>query len=103
MAPRGFPALSRAVQLFEGIGAHRVQQTIVIVPGLKVGGDERLDDQICQAIRDRDRVEISHHCGSGIEGKIAVEHREVAQHSRLRLRQQFITPIEGRKQSLVPR
>ena len=75
----------------------------MIVPGLKVGGDERLDDQACQAIRDRDGVEISHHCGSGIEGKIAVEHRKVAQHPRLRLRQQFITPIEGRKQGLVPR
>ena len=49
----GFPVLSRTAQLFEGVGACRVQQTIVIVPDLKVDGDERLDDQARQAIRDR--------------------------------------------------
>src|ERR1700732_1040564 len=103
MVTCGSPMLSRTAQLFEGVGTRRVKQTIVIVPGLKVGGDERLDDQPCQAIRDRTGVEISHHCGSGIEGKIAVEYRKVAQHPRLRLRQQFITPIERRKQGLVSR
>ena len=103
MATCGLPVLSRAAQLLEGVGARRVQQAIVVVPGLKIGDDERLDHQARKIIGDRHGVEISYHRGSGIERKIAVEHRHVAQHPRLCFRQQFVAPIEGRKQGLVPR
>ena len=103
MAACGFRVLSGLAQLFEGISARRIEQTIVIVIGLKVRSDERLDHQACQAVGDRSGVEIPHHSGSGIERKIAVENREMTQYARLRFRQQLIAPIEGRKQGLVPR
>jgi hypothetical protein len=101
MTACGLPILAAAAQLLQGIDAGGVQQTIMRGLATDIGDDQRLRHQIGEVIRDRRRG--SCHGNRRVEQEISGKHGKVAQHPRLRLRQQVIAPIERRAQRLVPR
>src|SRR5262249_10824722 len=72
MTTRSVPVLSLGAQFLEGVGTRRVQQTIVIVSELKVGDDERLDDQAFDVVGDQGGIDISDHRGGGLQRKISM-------------------------------
>ncbi len=97
-------AFARRRQPFERVHASGLEQ--VIAWRIAAGGrDQRAVDQIAQQIDHGPFVQffIGHDRARELERKTAGEHTQAAEHRLLLLRQQAMTPLEGREQRLLTR
>ena len=98
-------ALAAFGEFFEPIGPHRVEQPIARDGAARHPSDERLRDQIGDAVHDFRRRDLGarNNRACRFQAEDAGEYRQAPQDHPLGLAQQLVAPVERRPQRLVAR